>query len=228
VTTQLPLFPLPLVLFPGARLPLHIVEPRYRQLLADLLDTGRGHEFGVLFRPDETDRAIPPGQVGCVATIERSERLPDGRANIIARGRRRFRFDGFVPTDRLYQVGAISPYEDAPETVEALAPVVDEVRTLFHRVATAAGLLANDRDVIPTLPDHPGDLAFAIAAMIDLDAPARQRLLASRSPRERLREIAAFLGAAVEGLEERAIIHTRAKHNGHGPPPDAAAPPAAP
>src|SRR5580700_6253954 len=149
----MPVFPLPLVLFPGTRLPLHIFEPRYRQMLADILEDaesaaagggeggegGESREFGVLFRPDGVaEGALSIGAVGCVATIERSERLPDGRANVIVHGRRRFRFDGFVATDRLYHVGITSPYDDVFEAPTALASLVDVVRELFQRVASAA------------------------------------------------------------------------------------------
>ncbi len=163
------------------------------------------------------------GHIGCVAVVEQSERLPDGRANVLARGRQRFRFEGFVPTDRLYRVAATSAYHDLAETPASLAPIVAEVIDLFHRVAAAARSLADDADSPPELPDDPGQLAFAIAAMIDMDAPARQHLLASRSPGGRLREVAGILSGAVDALEHRAVVHARAKHNGHGP--DVAAPP---
>jgi Lon protease-like protein len=224
VTTQLPLFPLPLVLFPGTRLPLHIFEPRYRQLLTDVLTEGTAREFGVLYRADAAaEQAIPMGHIGCIAVVEQSERLSDGRANVLVRGRLRFRYDGLVPTDRLYHVAATSAYDDVPELPASLAPMVADVLDLFQRVAAAARSLADDADSPPELPDDAGHLAFAIAAMIDMDAPARQRLLVSRSPSSRLRDVAEILSGAVDALEHRAVVHARSKHNGHGP--DVAAPP---
>jgi ATP-dependent Lon protease len=235
VTTQIPVFPLPLVLFPGTRLPLHIFEPRYRQMLSDLLDENEEQvdsprEFGILFRPEGvSEGALSAGAVGCIATIERSERLPDGRANVVVHGQRRFRFDGFVATDRMYRVGAVSPYDDVAEASDAMSSLIGEVRELFERVAGAARTLADDPDALPDLPEDPGLLAFSIAAMIDLDAAARQRLLASRSPSGRLRDIAGLLAGVVESLEHRAVVHNRAKCNGHGPeaspPPSAASAP---
>jgi len=92
---------------------------------------------------------------------------------------------------------------------------------LFARVGAAARALADDPDALPSLPDDPTMLAFAIAALIDMDAPARQRLLASRSAGDRLRQIESLLAPAVESLELRAVVHDRAKSNGHGPHPDA-------
>lgn len=219
---HLPLFPLPLVLFPGAYRPLHIYEPRYRTMLADCLAADR--VFGVLYRPEGVrEREIPPGHVGCIAQVERAEALPDGRANIMIRGARRFVLEGFTDSDRPYHVGSIENYEDAEEPVITLEPVAGRVRELFLRVGTAARTLADDSDALPTLPDDPTMLAFAIAGVIDMDANAQQRLLASRSPAARLREIELLLAPAVEALEHRAVVHVRAKSNGHGPQPQSSA-----
>src|SRR5258705_13557132 len=91
---ELPIFPLPLVLFPGARQPLHIFEPRYRQMLADCL--AGDQRFGMTYTareegpPSQGAEAPLPGGVGCVAGIRSSQQLPDGRANILPEGDQRF------------------------------------------------------------------------------------------------------------------------------------------
>ncbi len=187
-------------------------------MLADCLADDRS--FGVLFRPEGVrEREIPPGHVGCIAQVERAEALPDGRANIMIQGSERFVLEGFAETDRPYHVGAVAGYEDADEPVVALAPVADRVRELFVRVGTAARTLADDSDALPALPDDPKMLAFAIAGVIDMNVKDQQRLLVSRSPGGRLREIEVLLAPAVEALEHRAVVHVRAKSNGHGPQP---------
>ena len=214
--SRLPLFPLPLVLFPGVPLPLHIFEPRYRQMLADCLEGDR--RFGVIFRPEGTaEREIPAGHVGCVAHIENSETLLDGRSNIIVVGMGRFALERLVETTRLYFVGEVADYEDTPEPDDAATTVAERVRSLFGRVGRAARALADDMDPLPELPDDIGLLSFAVASLIDLDPPTRQRLLVSRSPLARLRELDAMLAPAVESIETRASVHERAKSNGHGP-----------
>lgn len=212
----LPLFPLPLVLFPGAPLPLHIFEPRYRRLLADCLDGDRS--FGILFRPEGVgERELAVGHVGCVALIESDESLPDGRSNIVVRGQGRFALDRFVASPAPYHVGEVEDYEDVGEAAQALEPAAERVRSTFARIGRAARALADDRDPIPPLPADPAALSFAIAALIDLDQPGRQRLLVSRSAAERLREIESILAAVVDALEARATVHARARTNGHGP-----------
>ena len=211
----LPLFPLPLVLFPGVPLPLHIFEPRYREMLADCLAGDR--RFGIVFTPEDALDGPGRGAVGCVAHIQKAQALPDGRSNIIVVGEDRFMVGRLVRDARPYLLGEVVSYADLDEPAEALAPFASQLRAVFERVGRAARTLADDRDPLPALPADPGALSFTIASLIDLDGPGRQRLLASRSPLDRLRELDALLSPAVETLESRAIIHARAKTNGHGP-----------
>src|ERR1044071_6003956 len=81
--TELPLFPLPIVLFPGVPLPLHIFEPRYRQMLEDIGQTN--NLFGLsYFDSSASERELPAvGDVGCVAEVTESQTLSDGRSNIL-------------------------------------------------------------------------------------------------------------------------------------------------
>src|SRR5204863_7602046 len=100
---ELPIFPLPIVLFPGAPQPLHIFEPRYRQLLQDCL--AGDQRFGIAYvAPDPAPDADPvpnPGDVGCVALIRSNQPLPDGRSNVLTIGERRFVLrDWFSSTPR--------------------------------------------------------------------------------------------------------------------------------
>jgi Lon protease-like protein len=211
----LPLFPLPLVLFPGVPLPLHIFEPRYREMLADCLAGDR--RFGIVFTPEDDLDGPDRGDVGCIALIQTAQELPDGRSNLIVLGEERFVIGRLVADVRPYLLGEVVSYADLDEPTEAIAPFADQLRQIFERVGRAARTLADDRDPLPPLPDDPAALSFTIASLIDLDGPGRQRLLASRSPLGRLRELDALLSPAVDTLESRAVIHARAKTNGHGP-----------
>lgn len=213
----LPLFPLPVVLFPGATLPLHIFEPRYRRMLADCLASDS--RFGLIRLPGGVDEpALPVDTVGCVAEITSVESLPDGRSDILVRGVSRFVFLGWSDAaDHPYRVGSTAPYDDEPEQPSALAQVAESVRDDFLRAARATRQLSGERGSIPELPRDPAALSFIVAAMIDLGLEARQRLLASRSALVRLTEIEDVLARAAPALVARAEVHERAKSNGHGP-----------
>lgn len=212
----LPLFPLPLVLFPRAPLPLHVFEPRYRQLLADCMATDR--QFGVICRPESMpERDIQPGTVGCVARIETAEQLPDGRSNILVSGGERFRFLRFAPGTAPYHIGEVDAFDDTPEPTAMLNPLAERLREVFQRVGRSARAIADDASPLPDLPEDPAEVSFSVAQYIDLDLEMKQELLASPSPAGRLRQLTELLDDVVPRIERRAARHTRARGNGQGP-----------
>jgi len=214
--STLPLFPLPLVLFPGVTIPLHIFEPRYRRMLVDCLE--RDRRFGIVFLQEGTaeEALAAGGDVGCIAYIESRDELPDGRSNIVVVGRERFILRALITSPLPYRVGMIVPYEDTPEPAALLEPLATRVRDRFERIARAARTISDEDEPLPELPKDPAFLAFRVASLIDLDVAERRSLLASTSPGERLRSIDAVLSAAVDGMEQRAMTHVHAKTNGRG------------
>src|SRR2546423_12462080 len=97
--TELPIFPLALVLFPGVPLPLHIFEPRYRQMLSDV--RAGNNLFGVSYydaSTSEHERPMP-GHIGCVAEVTETQTMPDGRSNILTVGIIRYRLEEYVERD---------------------------------------------------------------------------------------------------------------------------------
>ncbi|MGQ0537866.1 MAG: LON peptidase substrate-binding domain-containing protein [Gemmatimonadaceae bacterium] len=212
---QIPLFPLNGVLFPESPLPLHVFEPRYRRLLADCLAGDR--EFGILPRLDDAPEVeIAPGTVGCVAHIEHTEALADGRSNVLVRGAQRFSFVQFVDSETPYHVGLVDEVADEEVPAYALRDLAVRVRELFVRVAHAARLIADDQAPVPDLPHDDKSLAFVVAQYLDLDLASKYRVLASRSPADRLRQVDGVLSPVVESIEDRAAVHVRARGNGHG------------
>src|SRR5256885_4028337 len=111
---ELPIFPLPIVLFPGAPQPLHIFEPRYRQLLQDCLTGDR--RFGIAYvaphPPPGADPVPTPGDVGCVALIPSNQALPDGRSNILTVGERPFVLRGWISSAHPYPVPQGEEFDD--------------------------------------------------------------------------------------------------------------------
>jgi Lon protease-like protein len=215
---ELPIFPLPIVLFPGAPQPLHIFEPRYRQLLTDCLAADR--RFGVAYvTPNRAPAADPTpdlGDVGCVALIRSSEPLPDGRSNILAVGERRFVLRRWVTGSRPYRVAEIEEFDDDPIDVNELATLAQDVREGFARLARALGVLTERSDEEMDLPNDPGLLSFQVAAALELDLDAKRTLQAGRNTSVRLRQLAAVLGPLAADAERRAAVRQRARGNGQG------------
>jgi Lon protease-like protein len=203
------------VLFPGAPLPLHIFEPRYREMLADCMSGSR--EFGLVCREGNLpEREIAAGTIGCVAYVESVEPLPDGRSNILVTGRERFALDHFVESPSPYHVADVTPVQDDVESEIVLDPLARRVRSLFDRVGRAARQIADDAAPLPELPEDPARTSFAMAQYIDLDLAVKQQLLSSRSPSARLRQLEQLLGNVVETIEARSRVHSRARTNGRG------------
>ncbi|KAL3505340.1 hypothetical protein ACH5RR_035181 [Cinchona calisaya] len=126
---ELPLFPLPLVLFPGAILPLQIFEFRYRMMMHTLLQTDL--RFGVIY----TDAATGTADVGCVGEIVKHERLVDDRFFFICKGQERFRVTKLVRT-KPYLVAEVTWLEDRPSANgdEDLDSLANEVETYMKDV----------------------------------------------------------------------------------------------
>lgn len=213
---ELPLFPLPLVLFPGVPLPLHIFEERYRRLLADV--RASNNLFGLpYFNGAESFETRPPvGHVGCVAEVVDARALEDGRSNILTVGVIRYRLESYVETTEPYLVGRCEFFEDEAEDEELLARRSREVVELFTRIGRAVRALNDERAALPELPEaDPERLSFLVAAAMELEDDVKRQLLELRSGSERLARIGQLLSQVVGGYEERARLHKLVKGNGH-------------
>ena len=194
----LPIFPLQYVLLPGVPLPLHIFEPRYRQLIADVTDEG-SECFGIvtLRRGSETDKEVLNATVGTVADIVEREPYPDGRIDLLTVGTRRFRIIS-VDTEAAYLRAEVEWLEEEFGKIDAslLGDVRRNCRSYLTRLA-GLGLRAED-----DLSHDPLKLSYQVAAHLQLPLDERLRLLdqptvAARlgAERELLRREIALLGA---------------------------------
>lgn len=213
---ELPLFPLPVVLFPGVPLPLHIFEPRYRQMMSDI--SVANNLFGLAyFDPSVASSEVPPaGHIGCVAEVTETQTLPDGRSNILTVGVIRYRVESYVERGDPYLVVQVSYFEDDDEDEEFLAAPAKEVAEMFTRIAQAVRTINDERAALPDISNtEPSRLSFLVAAAMEIDTDVKQELLELRSTSERLERLRGMLNIAVTGYEERARIHELAKSNGH-------------
>ncbi|HLU59516.1 MAG TPA: LON peptidase substrate-binding domain-containing protein [Pseudonocardia sp.] len=211
----LPLFPLGTVLLPGATLPLHIFEPRYRQLTIDLV-TGAvpDREFGVVavregWAPDD-DGLAGLHAVGCTAVLRDVRQLPDGRFDIVTQGARRFRLIDLDTESKPYLVGSVEPLPDDPaddETVGELIRVLSAAaRDAHRRYCTAAWKAGEWAEPDPDV--EPGTLPHILVADCLLPLGDRQRLLELTSPVERLRLVRSLLAREASLLSQLRAVPT--------------------
>lgn len=211
----LPLFPLPLVLFPGTPQLLHIFEPRYRQMLRDCL-AGDGR-FGLsVVRTNAGDQAPEPGDVGCRALIRSHRGLPDGRANILATGEERFVLRELIDHDRLYHKGVVEFFDDEPDADPAVPGLAQAVRASFSTLVEHLGTLIETTGPSIEIPTDPLRLSFHVAAAVDIEVPIKEELLRLTSTRLRLERLRGLLEPLVRQVSRRTAVYRRAKRNGSG------------
>lgn len=212
----LPLFPLSVVLLPYELLPLHIFEPRYRQMLKDI--QADNNLFGLsYFDPEDSDLTVPEvGSIGCVAEVRDVQTLEDGRSNIVTTGLVRYRLEGYVETGEPYLVGEVSFFEDEDENESELKPIADEVFDLFVRIAAGAHELSGERGRFPDISQAPPQqLSFLTAAAFNLEPKIKYEFLQMRSTQKRLEKLREMLSQIVVKIEESASLNKIAKTNGH-------------
>ncbi len=197
---KLPLFPLGTVLLPGASLPLHIFEPRYRQLTVDLMSGAiPGRSFGVIAtRQGGTGGSAgteATHDIGCTAVLREARRLPDGRFDIDTRGDRRFRLLDIDDTSSSpYLMGSVEwvPDDEPADEQRMLLPMLAKSAREAHQQYCSAAWRNEDWNE----PDASVELAalpHLLAADCLLTLEDRQALLEERNPAHRLRLIRALL-----------------------------------
>jgi Lon protease-like protein len=202
--TELGLFPLNLVLLPGEQAPLHIFEPRYRELIGECLEEGR--EFGLVLADDDGMREIGTR----AGVIEVLDRFPDGRLNVVVEGRDRIRLLE-ITEGRSFATAAVTEVEDdageSPSDEE-----VEECLAAYERVLSAAEAELEELDL------SADSIAYQIAARVDLGTEVKQGLLELRSERERVVRLAPMLNRAADVVEREREIRERASGNGRVEP----------
>jgi Lon protease-like protein len=197
---EIGLFPLPLVLVPTERIPLHIFEPRYHELIGECIETGE--EFGLVLATG--DGAVH--EIGTKASVEEVlDVLDDGALNIVVEGRERFRLLELT-SGRSFTTCLYEPVvdDDEPPTAEESARAYE----LFQQLAQAT-----EADV--DFPDPSiAQLDFELAARLDFGLDAKQELIAATSPRVRMQRLAELLETALEATTLQQTLRERAGRNG--------------
>jgi uncharacterized protein len=202
----MPMFPLGTPLLPGAVIPLHVFEPRYRQMVRDLLaDDDDPPEFGVVMieRGREVGGGDERSTIGTVARVVDIEVTPDGRYAIAAVGVERLRVVAWLPDDP-YPLADVDRWPDddtgavlTADTIEALHARVREINVLVRDL----GDIAPPPDI--EISDDPQLALFHLAALSPLGAADRQRILAAPGSAERVVALREALDDAAAVLEFR-------------------------
>jgi Lon protease-like protein len=177
---HLPVFPLPdVVMFPHALMPLHIFEPRYRKLTRDALAGNRLMGLALLIE-DEIEGEPPPrfAPVLGVGEIVMAQEMPDGRFNLVLRGRTRVRFDRELPTEEPYRlIAATELPDDAAGTPADLGDAESSLRSLIFGLADALPEGGELLKQVVSAQTSPAELVNVVAAALVADTGSRQRLL---------------------------------------------------
>jgi len=207
---KVPLFPLNVVLFPGMALPLHIFEPRYREMTADCLADQA--PFGVVLAlADEQSDGGVAARVGTLARIADYERLPDGRYNMLALGTSRFEVIGYQgemadtdeQNDKTYLVGIVRPLRDFEDSTSGLDHLVEEARSALDDYLHVMFTLVGSEDRKLEVPHEAGELSYLIGMCLMCEDCEKQRLLETTSLPQRLRTGITLLRAEVEELNSQ-------------------------
>ena len=197
---EIGLFPLAMVLLPGERVPLHIFEPRYRELIAECLE--HELEFGLVYSDDDGMRKVGTK----AAVVEVFEQFDDGRLNVLVEGRERFELHELT-AGRSFHTGEVEPLLDDEE--EPSSDQLERATSLLRRVAELA-----EAELDHDLTGGSDAPSWQLAARVTLEPKLKQRLLELRSEPARLDHLADLLEAAAKALEERRAAANLARTNG--------------
>ena len=200
MSTLLPLFPLDLVLLPGTPLPLHIFEPRYREMISECLE--RSEHFGVVRGKDQE-----LAEIGCTAEILTvTRKYPDGRMDIVTEGRARFEVLQ-LNQERSFLRAEVLYLHDQPEI--ASKEEIAQALRLHGEIMTLAGAEPEKSSEV-----EERQLSFHLAGSLPLDLDFKQILLGKNSEAERLRALIAFFETILPTM--RRTVHVRRKAGGNG------------
>jgi Lon protease-like protein len=199
--SEIGLFPLELVLLPSERVPLHIFEDRYRELIGESL--ADGIEFGIVLEDDDGLREVGTR----TAVVELVHEFDDGRMNVLVEGRSRFRVVELTD-GRAYRTAEVEPFDDD----DGEMPTDAETEQTLEAFRQLARIAEADEVDVPASGDTL--LSFQLAARVDFGTVLKQDLLELQSERARLDRLVELLGQAATALAREREVRERASGNG--------------
>ena len=200
MSSLLPLFPLDLVLFPGTPLPLHVFEPRYKEMIGECLS--QKSQFGIV-------RAVEQGlsEIGCTAEIIAvTKEYPDGRLDIVTEGRKRFELVR-VDQERSFLRGEVILLDDEPDP-----PSTNETEKAIHLHKEILSVAGAVQDLSSA---DQRTISFYLAGSLPLDLDFKQKLLSLLSENQRISLLNQYLEAALPKFRRATHVREKAGGNGH-------------
>ncbi len=195
------LFPLDVVLLPGAPMPLHIFEPRYKEMIGEALKTKE--HFGIVRAQQDS-----VAEIGCTAEIsEVVKKYDDGRLDIVTEGQKRFKITG-LDQERSFLRGEVEFFEDEEDAATPKADA-EKLVQLHGELLAIAGAEATGIEL-----DDP-QLSFHLAGSVPLDLDFKQNLLAMRSESLRVEAMVEYYTLLVPRLRRTIKVKEKSKGNGH-------------
>ena len=195
------LFPLDVVLLPGAPMPLHIFEPRYKEMIDEALKTSA--PFGIVRAQQDS-----VAEIGCTAEIsEVVKKYEDGRLDIVTEGQKRFKITG-LDQERSYLRGEVEFFEDEEDIATTKADA-EKLVQLHGELLAIAGAEATGIEL-----DDP-HLSFHLAGSVPLDLDFKQNLLAMRSESLRVEAMVEYYTLLVPRLRRTIKVKEKSRGNGH-------------
>jgi Lon protease-like protein len=198
--SEIGLFPLELVLLPGERVPLHIFEDRYKDLIGECLR--ESSEFGLILEDGDGLREVGTR----TAVVELIDTFDDGRMNVLVEGRGRFRVVELTE-GRSFRTAEVEALQDDGEA--ATEAEIEQAIGAFRRLVAVA-----EANEIDEPARESASLSFDLAARVDFGHGLKQDLLELRSERERLQRLHGLLEQAADALARESEVRRRAAGNG--------------
>jgi uncharacterized protein len=197
----IPLFPLDVVMLPGAPMPLHIFEPRYKEMIAESIE--KSTPFGIVRSQQDS-----VAEIGCTAEIsEVVKKYEDGRLDIVTEGQKRFKITG-LDQERSFLRGEVDFFGDEEESAASKAEI-EKLIKLHEELLTIAGADATGIEL-----DDP-QLTFHLAGSVPLDLDFKQNLLAMRSESLRVEAMTEYYALLVPRLKRTLKVKEKSRGNGH-------------
>lgn len=195
------LFPLDVVLLPGAPMPLHIFEPRYKEMIAEAIEGKQ--PFGIVRAQQDS-----VAEIGCSAEIsEVTKKYDDGRLDIVTEGQKRFQITG-LDQERAFLRAEVNFFDDDEEQ-SAPKPEAGKLVQLHGELLAVAGAEATGIEL-----DDP-QLSFHLAGSVPLDLDFKQNLLGMRSESQRVTAMVEYYALLVPRLKRTIKVKEKSRGNGH-------------